>query len=80
MKTIREYFQFLSEPRKGLHWVTIDILDLSEKAAKRGDNYMLKKFSVHFKEQVIEELITICKLDVEIVSESDWLVQIEVSW
>lgn len=80
MKTIREHLQEITNSRKGLHFITKSTLEACEGSAKQGSDFRNCTFSVKYKERVIEELIIICKLDVEITMENDYEVTIEVSW
>lgn len=80
--TLRNYLYSLTQAYNGVDAVTKNILDVCEEQAKYGHKY--HRHSVHKSrtQEVVEYLITVGKLDVEILhnSDSSECDLIEVSW
>jgi hypothetical protein len=82
MKTIRSYLAELTQAYSGVDAITKNILDVCEEQAKYGHKY--HRHSVHKSrtEEVVSYLVTVGKLDVEVLHNNDNsdCDLIEVSW
>lgn len=79
MKTIRDYLQEISTARIGADWLTTNVLNECEEAAKKGLTYLKTTVHKDHSESVIEYLVSVARLTVD-AAQVGCLTVLHISW